>query len=87
MSTVLLVVCLRCEEYLGAPLDSDHLVEVKFVRNVAPKKDMMRVSFRVPRHVLLSKTGSRRRSSSSSGGGGGGEEEGRSCKKLCTEEA
>ncbi len=50
------------------------------------KKDMMRVSFRVPRHVLLlsSKTGSRRGRSCSS------EEEEEnitSCKKLCTEEA
>jgi hypothetical protein len=33
----------RCEEYLGAPLDPDHLVEVKFVRNVAPKKAGLRI--------------------------------------------
>jgi hypothetical protein len=61
------------------------LVEVKFVRNVAPKKDMMRVSFRVPRHVLLlsSETGSRRGRSSSREE----EENMTTSKKLCTEEA
>jgi hypothetical protein len=68
---------------LGASLDADHLIEVKFVRNVAPKKEMMRVSFRVPRNVLLARTGLRRRSCSNSG-----EEDNSSSrsKKHCTEE-
>jgi len=43
----------RCEEYLGAELDSDHLDVVAFVRNVAPNKDMMRASFYVPKEVLF----------------------------------
>ena len=34
----LLDVQTRVEHYLGCPLDSDHLIEVAFVRNVAPNK-------------------------------------------------
>jgi len=43
----------RCEKYLGCPLDENHLEDVFFVRNVAPKKDMMRASFLVPIRVLF----------------------------------
>ena len=43
----------RCELYLGAKLDSDHLEGVSFVRNVAPNKDMMRASFLIPPEVIF----------------------------------
>eukprot|EP00090_Calanus_glacialis_P009365 TRINITY_DN17738_c0_g1_i1.p1 TRINITY_DN17738_c0_g1~~TRINITY_DN17738_c0_g1_i1.p1 ORF type:complete len:467 (-),score=147.94 TRINITY_DN17738_c0_g1_i1:43-1443(-) len=43
----------RCEQYLGAKLDEDHLDGVFFVRNVAPNKDMMRASFSVPVEVCF----------------------------------
>ena len=43
----------RCEKYLGHKLDSVHLEEVSFVRNVAPNKDMLRASFFVPKTVMF----------------------------------
>lgn len=43
----------RCEKYLGINLDEEHLEGVSFVRNVAPNKDMMRASFRVPAEVMF----------------------------------
>ena len=43
----------RCEKYLGDKLDSVHLEEVSFVRNVAPNKDMLRASFLVPKTVMF----------------------------------
>ena len=43
----------RCEKYLGQKLDSGHLEEVAFVRNVAPNKDMLRASFFVPKTVMF----------------------------------
>ena len=43
----------RCERYLGEKLDSVHLEEVSFVRNVAPNKDMLRASFLVPKTVMF----------------------------------
>ena len=43
----------RCEKYLGQRLDSVHLEEVAFVRNVAPNKDMLRASFFVPKTVMF----------------------------------
>lgn len=43
----------RCEKYLGAKLDANHLDGVFFVRNVAPNKDMMRASFLLPEEVLF----------------------------------
>ena len=51
----------RVEEYLGSVLDSTHLEGVAFVRNVAPNKEMMRASFRVPRPVLFNKPAGKRK--------------------------
>ena len=45
----------RVEAYLGSSLDSAHLEGVAYVRNVAPNKEMMRASFKVPRSVLFNK--------------------------------
>ncbi|XP_023347378.1 tRNA (guanine(37)-N1)-methyltransferase [Eurytemora carolleeae] len=65
----------RVEDNLGCSLDPDHLVEVAFVRNVAPNKDMLRCSFRVPRSILFDK-GTKRRLNQ------GDEENDNSCKKM-----
>ncbi|KAJ3157575.1 tRNA(m(1)G37)methyltransferase [Geranomyces michiganensis] len=43
----------RVEAALGAPLGPDDLVALHNVRNVAPNKDMMCVSFRLPRAVAF----------------------------------
>jgi len=51
----------RVEEYLGSSLDSAHLEGVAYVRNVAPNKEMMRASFKVPRSVLFNKTVGKRK--------------------------
>jgi len=43
----------KCEHFLGANLDAQHLEGIYFVRNVAPNKEMMRASFFVPLEVLF----------------------------------
>ncbi|XP_017057987.1 tRNA (guanine(37)-N1)-methyltransferase [Drosophila ficusphila] len=55
------------ESNLGASLDEDLLEGISFVRNVAPNKDMYRVSFRLTQHLLTTPKeieGSRKRCAS-----------------------
>lgn len=40
-------------EHLGYDLPKENLLEVTFVRNVAPNKEMMRVTFRLPIEILI----------------------------------
>lgn len=50
------------EKNMGIPL-ADNLKEISFVRNVAPNKDMMRVSFLLTQEILFSDSSSLKRAS------------------------
>lgn len=51
---------MRLDEHLGTSLDDKDIVEIAFVRNVAPNKDMMRATFKMPRHILFHKVAKRK---------------------------
>jgi len=51
---------MRLDEHLGTSLDDKDIVEIAFVRNVAPNKDMMRATFKMPRHILFHKVTKRK---------------------------
>ncbi|KAI8593599.1 guanine(37)-N1-methyltransferase [Geranomyces variabilis] len=64
----------RVEAALGAPLGPDDLIALHNVRNVAPNKDMLCVSFRLPRAVAFASVEGKRSAAAPVGSAEGGEE-------------